>query len=126
MPKIDPNPPYRLPSEGTLRSYGITTAECLVICKRQKFHCPVCQRPFADRQLVVDHEHVRGFRARKTKRKDGKVWKVRVMTPAERKVHVRGILHSRCNTYVRAWLTLERAESILNYLRDHAARKNAR
>lgn len=117
MPK-----PVRLPkppSTGTLRTYGLTTIEWLDMARRQNCICPVCQQPFGDRKLVIDHEHVRGWKARKGKLKSGKrraTKDQRVMTPEQRRPYVRGILHAWCNGYVRAWLTLTRAKSIVAYL----------
>lgn len=127
-----PRPAVRLPSppsSKTLAAYGLTADEWLTICRRQRCVCPVCLKPFGDRMLVTDHEHVAGFKARKrrkakgSKRGKGKEVRVRVMTPEERKRHVRGVLHAWCNGLVRQWLTLERAESICAYLRAHAARR---
>ena len=115
------------PSLGTLRSYGLTADEWLEMARRQDYACPVCQKPFGDRKLVVDHEHVAGWRARKGKLKSGKrraAKDQRVMTPDQRKVYVRGLLHAWCNGYVRAWLTLERAESIVAYLKRYHESKS--
>ncbi len=44
--------------------------------------------------------------------------------PEDRRKHVRGVLHSHCNRYVRAWLTLERARAILTYLEAHERSNN--
>lgn len=129
MPKID-EPQVRIPTLGTLRTYGLTPADYLEMCRRQNFTCPVCRKPFADRMLVIDHEHVKGWRARKRKKMSGGKLRSRfdntsrVMTPAERRPYVRGILHAWCNGFVRAWLTLDRAESILSYLKDYERRKS--
>jgi hypothetical protein len=116
----------RPPSKATLANYGLTAQDWLDMASRQNCTCPICQQPFGDRKLVIDHEHVRGWKARKGKLKSGKVRAKkdqRVMTPAQRKPHVRGILHAWCNGYVRSWLTLARAESILKYLQAHEGRR---
>ncbi len=121
-----PLKPPRPPSVGTLRSYGLTAADWYAMCRRQGYTCPVCRQPFGDRKLVIDHEHVKGWRARKGKLKSGRVRAKkdqRVMTPEQRRPHVRGVLHMWCNGYVRAWLTLDRATSILVYLQDHERRR---
>lgn len=131
MPKLTvrPVPPPTLP---TLRRYGLTPADWDAMVRRQRGVCPVCRQPFGDRRLVVDHEHVAGFKARRRRKarrvRNGEraTVRVRVMPQDERRRHVRGILHAWCNGYVRAWLTLDRAESILEYLRAHEARRNAR
>ncbi len=110
------------PSAATLRNYGLTVNDWDDMARRQKCVCPVCKQPFGERRLVIDHEHVKGWRARKGKLKSGKNRAMkdrRVMTPDQRRPYVRGILHAWCNGYVRAWLTLERAESIVAYLRKY-------
>ena len=122
MPKVVPVPP----SQSTLRSYGLTAEAWLAMAERQGYVCPVCQKPFGERKLVIDHEHVKGWKARKSKLKSGKRRAnkdVRVMTPEERRPHVRGILHAWCNGFVRSWLTLPRARSIVAYLEVHEERK---
>lgn len=106
------------PSKGTLASYGLTEESWRAICERQGWQCPVCREPFGDRKLAIDHAHVAGFKARKVRR--GR--KVRVMPQEERVKHVRGILHSWCNRFVRRWMTLERSANILEYLKAHEER----
>jgi hypothetical protein len=127
MPVALPSPP----SAATLRGYGLTSADWYAMCRRQGCVCPVCRQPFGDRKLVVDHEHVKGWKKRKPKKMAGGKVRAksdptsRVMTPAERRPHVRGVLHAWCNGLVRVWLTLERAESIRDYLEAHRARRQA-
>lgn len=117
------------PSRSTLARYGLSVEEWWAIARRQLGICPICQQLFGNRRLAIDHEHVAGWRARKrrkSKRKVGgerKEIKVRVMTPVQRKRYVRGILHAWCNGFVRSWLTLPRAKSIVAYLEDYEARK---
>ena len=117
------------PTEATLRKYGLTADDWHEMARQQRGICPVCQEPFGDRKLAIDHEHVRGFRARKRrkgkKKRDGVRVdvRVRVMQPEERRRHVRGILHSWCNRFVRRWLTLCRARSIVAYLEAHEQRR---
>lgn len=119
----------RPPSTKTLRSYGLDEEQWRALCVRQQWICPVCQKPFGDRKLVIDHEHVRGFKARKRRKSKKKIKGqkidvvLRVMSPKERSRHVRGVLHSYCNRFVRHWLTLDRARSIVSYLEDFEARK---
>ena len=131
MPKLIRSGP-KPPSTTTLRKYGMTEADWYTFARLQNYTCPICQRPFEDRALVIDHEHVKGWRARKPKKMaGGKIRhrndnRSRVMTPEERRPHVRGILHSWCNLYVRSWLTLPRAESIVAYLRAHESRRQSR
>jgi len=116
----------KTPRLATLRKYGLIEKDWHHLCEACNFTCVICGKPFGDRPLVVDHEHVKGFKAhkkRKTKKGD-KTIKVRVMPPEERKKHVRGVIHNFCNRFVRRWLTLERAESIVKYLRAFEASKS--
>lgn len=114
----------RLPTAGTLAKYGLTADDWLALCQRQGNCCPVCGEEFGDRPLAIDHEHVRGFKARKVRSRKGRRFKVRVMAPAERRRHVRGVLHSYCNRFVRRWLTLPRAVAIVAYLQEHERRRS--
>ena len=108
----------KIPSQGTLTKYGLTRDDWLAMCKACDYTCVVCGKPFGDRPVVVDHEHVKGFKAHKKRkaRKGNRTIKVRVMAPDERRKYVRGVLHSFCNRFVRKWLTLERARAIVAYL----------
>lgn len=126
MPRALPPTGPKPPSVSTLRNYGLTADDWWAMARRQAYTCPVCRQPFGERKLVVDHEHVKGWRARKRKlkNKNRATKDVRVMTPEQRRPHVRGILHAWCNGYVRAWLTLERAESIVAYLKKHKESQN--
>ena len=108
MPKIKWHLVPQPPTKGTLRKYGMTAADWLRIAQRQYYICPVCREPFGVRKLVIDHAHAHGFRK---------------MKPIDKQRHVRGILHSFCNRYVRGWLTLKRATAIVDYLQAHEARK---
>lgn len=111
-------PPVKLPAKATLTKYGLTEAEWLGLCAACNHTCVVCGKPFGDRPLVVDHEHVKGFKARKKRKakEGGHTIKVRVMGPAERRKYVRGVIHNYCNRFVRSWLTLPRARAIVAYL----------
>lgn len=113
------------PSAATLRNYGLTEADWWAMVWRQNGICPVCLQPFGERKLVVDHEHARGWRARKSKLKTGRRANkdVRVMTPDQRRPYVRGVLHAWCNGYVRQWLTLPRARAIVTYLETYERNK---
>jgi hypothetical protein len=110
------------PTRSTLAKYGLTADDWRRLCAAQGCVCPVCLQPFGDRKLVVDHEHVRGFRAHRRPLK-GRTRERRMMSQQERRRHVRGILHAWCNGLVRRWLTLERAAAILKYLEAHEERK---
>jgi len=117
----------KTPRPATLQKYGLTETDWLSMCEACGYTCVICGKPFDDRPLVVDHEHVKGFKARKKiKSKDRKkTIKVRVMPPEERKKHVRGVIHNFCNRFIRRWLTLDRAEAIVKYLRAFERRRKA-
>lgn len=104
------------PQLATLRKYGLNLEDWFDLCDACAYTCVVCGKPFEDRPVVIDHEHVKGFKARKKRKKNGRTVKVRVMGPAERRKYVRGVIHSFCNRYVRSWLTLSRARAIVSYL----------
>ncbi len=106
----------KIPRLATLRKYGLTKEDWFDLCDACACTCVVCGKPFEDRPVVIDHEHVKGFKARKKRKKNGRTVKVRVMGPAERRKYVRGVIHSFCNRYVRSWLTLSRAKAIVAYL----------
>lgn len=112
------------PKPATLRKYGLDESDWERLCRACNCVCVICGKPFENRPLVIDHEHVKGFKARKKRKsRTGKTIKVRVMPPEERKKYVRGVLHSHCNRFVRRWLTLARAEAIVAYLRDFEKRR---
>ena len=114
----------KVPRADTLKKYGLTQADWLSLCAACKYTCVVCGKPFGDRPLVVDHEHVKGFKAhKKRKAKHGRTIKVRVMPPEERRRYVRGVIHNYCNRFVRRWLTLDRARAIVAYLEDFERRR---
>lgn len=115
------------PSKGTLTKYGLTEAEWWRMAAGCNYTCVICGKPFADRRLAIDHEHVKGWRARKRKLKSGKrraKKDQRVMTAQERKRYVRGVVHNFCNTYVRFWMTLERVTAIRDYLQAYHDRES--
>lgn len=117
----------KTPRLATLRKYGLTEADWVRMCEACNHTCVVCGKPFDDRPLVVDHEHVKGFKARKVKKavKGGHKIKVRVMSQAERRQYVRGVIHNFCNRFVRSWLTLPRARAIVAYLEAYERAKAA-
>jgi hypothetical protein len=123
----------KLPTAKTLGQYGLTEAEWLAFCDACDFTCVVCGQPFGDRPLAIDHEHVKGFKAtkkRKAKQKkagatERHTIRVRVMSQAERRKYVRGVIHNYCNRFVRSWLTLTRAKAIVKYLEAYEAAKAA-
>lgn len=115
MPRVDgdlPAPkqrPVRMPSDATLRKYGVTTAEWEAILHRQGWVCAVCKKVPDNGRLCLDHEHVKG-------------WKK--MPAEERRKYVRGMLCYFCNHYyVGRAITVAKAQGVLDYLTAYEARK---
>jgi len=120
-------PAVKMPHTSTLAKYGMTSADWVTLCAACNYTCVVCGKPFEGRPLVVDHEHVKGFKANKKKKsKKGHVIKVRKMPPSTRRLYVRGVIHNYCNRFVRSWLTLPRAKAIVAYLEAFERTRAAR
>ena len=93
----------KLPKPPTLRKYGLTEQDWMDRWLLQGEKCPICQR--SDAPLVIDHEHVRG-------------WKK--MPPEKRKLYVRGITCNWCNRWIigrgaKPHLLLNGADYLLDY-----------
>lgn len=97
------------PTQKTLARYGLSAGDWLDILERQGTVCAVCKRMPPSGRLVVDHDHIKG-------------WKK--LPPEKRRLHVRGLLcWLPCNRYyVGRSITIERSESVTAYLRDHRER----
>ena len=74
-----------LPSQVTLKKYGLSVVDWVELYTRKNGCCHVCGRSFHGIRANIDHEHVRG-------------WKQ--MTPAQRKQHIRGLLCYTCNKFM--------------------------
>lgn len=103
--------PIKVPTLSTLRKYGLTQAEWIVIYRRQGGVCAVCRKLPTNGRLCTDHEHVKG-------------WK---KLPAEqRKRYVRGLLCWFCNHYyVSRSITVAKAKAVVEYLIGHSERFKA-
>lgn len=97
------------PTKATLSRYGLTADDWRDMFERQAGLCAACGRS-VDR-LVIDHEHVRGWKAK----------------PAdERRRYVRGLLCVRCNwRFLPVGLTSEIAGAIHRYLTAYESRQNS-
>lgn len=94
-----------VPSEATLAKYGMTSTEWRSLFVLQGGLCAICYRP---RRLVIDHEHVKGYKK---------------LPPWERRAKVRGLCCWTCNwVLVRRGITPELLESAAKYLRSYASR----
>ena len=105
----------KLPALKTLATYGLSMEEwCAYLGIEAPWKalsvtvsCRICERP--QEQFVVDHQHVRGWKA---------------MPPEERKLYVRGVICRGCNYFVltRQVSALEH-ENAGKYLREYEERR---
>lgn len=96
----------RPPSPATLRKYGITRAEWVAMAAKFGGRCWICNQIPKNGRLVVDHEHVHGWRK---------------LPAGARKLYVRGLLCVRCNwRFVPKGMTFGIATAIATYLRNYA------
>lgn len=98
------------PTDKTLRRYGLTSTDWLLILKRQGWKCAICG--VRGRVLWnIDHAHVPGWHN---------------MPDEERSVHVRGILCFRCNRYnvPSRNFTHDMAKNLQIYIRKYEKRRN--
>ena len=110
MPQLrPPEQVTKVPSQGTLRRYGLCTRSWLAILEDQGNVCAICGRVPPSGRWVTDHEHVKG-------------WKK--MTPTERRKYVRGVLCFLCNgKCVSKHVTLERAINTVTYFKKYNKRR---
>lgn len=97
-----------LPTLATLRKYGLTETDFLMMLAYQGGVCAVCgNKP--NGRFNIDHEHVRN-------------WKQK---PAEvRRRFVRGLVCWFCNKYyLGRGVTIERAQNVVEYLKSYQERK---
>jgi hypothetical protein len=94
----------KIPSEKTLKKYGLNDLEYAKMFNDQDGACFICGKaPKDGRTLNVDHVHVRGFKK---------------MFPDQRKKFVRGLLCYFCNRfYMAKAMTEEKAIRIIQYLK---------
>ena len=99
----------RVPTERTVKRYGITQREWLELLAAQGWACAVCLR--LRPTMVTDHEHVPG-------------WKN--MPPEHRRRYVRGILCTYDNyRIVPSRMSAEEAGRMVAYLLQYEARRDA-
>lgn len=88
----------------TLAKYGMRPEDFERLLEMQGGTCAVCKRLPPSGRLVVDHYHAKGWKG---------------MSANDRRLHVRGLLCYNDNTHhCRKGITIEKAESIVRYLRD--------
>jgi hypothetical protein len=98
-----------VPSEATLKKYGLSEAEWQSICDLQGGVCFVCKLVPTKGRLCIDHEHVKG-------------WKK--MPPEKRKLYVRGLLCWVCNHYyLGRGINTSKAKNVVTFLERFAVRR---
>jgi hypothetical protein len=97
-------PQVKIPTQNTLKKYGLTEVEWLAILDSQGGVCPICQKVPMTGRLVTDHLHIKG-------------WKK--MPPEMRKKYVRGLLCHFDNHYTLARsVTVDKAKRLVQYLEN--------
>jgi hypothetical protein len=119
----------QVPSEATLKKYGLPESEWRAILERQGGVCAVCHQepkppkahPERGGRLCIDHEHVYvATPGKKTKTP----WKK--LPPEQRRLYVRGLLCWTCNTtYVGRGITITRSRNVTKYLERYEQQKLA-
>lgn len=98
-----------VPTLPTLKKYGGTEELWYEVAARQGFVCGACGKLPTTFRLVIDHEHVRG-------------WKK--MAPADRWQYVRGLLCWTCNGFRLArGATVANLRGAAEYLEAYELRK---
>lgn len=100
----------RVPSSATLKKYGLSASEWVVILKSQGNVCAICKKVPTSGRFVTDHFHKRLYKS---------------LPDIERKRLVRGILCVHCNRfYLAKGITVDKAQAIVEYLSIFEKRLN--
>ncbi len=98
------------PNFRTLSKYGLEHMSWLRLALKQGDTCAVCHKLPKSGRLVIDHEHVKG-------------WKK--MPPEQRRKYVRGLLCWTCNRYFLArGATVQKMLDAAEYLRQYQERRD--
>lgn len=98
-----------VPTDATLRKYGLERVDWAVFVTTQDGKCGACLRVPSTKRLAIDHEHVRG-------------WKQ--MPPEKRVLYVRGLLCWSCNHYRLArGATVENLQGAAEFLARYLERR---
>lgn len=82
-------------------AYGITLNDKIAIYDKQQGICPICKNWFAFNKLVVDHEHIKGYKH---------------LPPELKRKYIRGLLCWIDNLYCVGKNTLPKARLVVSYL----------
>lgn len=98
-----------VPTSTTLKRYGLDETYWKTLLAEQDGKCGACHRVPSTKRLVIDHEHVRG-------------WKQ--MPPEKRVLYVRGLLCWSCNHYRLArGATVENLHGAAEFLARYEERR---
>lgn len=121
--------PVQVPSEATLKKYGLSEPEWRAILEAQGGVCAICEKepnppkahPERGGRLCIDHEHVYvPVPGKKTKTP----WKK--LPPEQRKLYVRGLLCWTCNHYYAGrGITITKSKNVTLYLEEYERKKLA-
>jgi hypothetical protein len=96
------------PTQPTLKKYGLTVETWQAILDSQGGTCGACHRVPKTQRLVIDHEHVRGWKA---------------MPASERVKYVRGLLDWFCNAHLLVrGASVEKLRGAADYLERYQTR----
>jgi hypothetical protein len=99
----------KVPTEATLKKYGLSILDWNEIACKQNFVCFVCEKLTTTGRLCVDHEHAKG-------------WKK--MPPEQRKLYVRGLLCWVCNHYyLGKGINIKKSINVTKYLEQYESKK---
>ena len=102
----------KVPTQATLKKYGLTATDWLIILDDQSWVCPIMGTRPSTGRFVIDHEHVPGFAK---------------MPPEEKKKYVRGIVSWYANhAYLGRGITVKRAANVLQFLTSYEMRRPPR
>lgn len=111
------NLPVKPPSAQTLKRYGLTQKEWLKTVEAQGWVCPICGKLPANKKLVTDHLHMKGF-------SDKKLRKKLFNTFLKRQVTFRGCPCLRCNlSFLSVGMTPEIARNVIKYLEAYEEKR---
>ena len=97
------------PTRATLKRYGLNPVSWRVLVIQCGGYCGACDKHPKKGRLVIDHEHVKG-------------WKK--MPPHERRKYVRGLLCWTCNHYrLGKGATIDNLRGAAEYLIRYETRK---
>jgi len=102
----------KVPTQATLKKYGLTALDWLIMLDEQSWVCPIMGVTPSTGRFVIDHEHVPGWEK---------------LPPDERKKYVRGLVSWYANhAYLGRGISIERAANVLYFLKNYEMRRPPR